>query len=141
MIERLLTRFFKSNLTPFEYPDLPTKFLTKKDMLQFTEQYVTPEVTIPEGFITDGASTPRWLQSLYPPFYKYTAAAVVHDYLYGEGEWEREECDKLFRDIMRYRLKLSWRYWLVMYIGVRLGGSSHYTRRNIEGNTVVPVTD
>lgn len=141
MIERLLTKYFKSNIAPFEYPDLPTKFLTKKDMLQFTEAYITPEVTIPEGFITDGASTPRWLQNLYPPFYKYTAAAIVHDYLYGEGEWKREECDKLFRDIMRHRLKLSWRYWLIMYLAVRLGGASHYTRRNIEGNTVVPVNN
>ena len=141
MIENLLSKCFKSNITPFDYPDLPTKFLIKKDMLQFTEQYVTPEVTIPEGFITDGASTPRWLQNLYPPFYKYTAAAVVHDYLYGTGEWKREECDKLFRDIMRHRLGLSFRYWLLMYIAVRLGGKSHYTRRCIEGNTVVPVSD
>lgn len=110
----------------FEYPDLPTKYLVKENKFQFTEDYYTPECVITKGFKTDGGSSGRWLQSLYPSFYKYFPAAAVHDFLYSEGVLPRKQCDQLFRDIMRYRLGLSWRYWFLMWIGVRIGGRSHY---------------
>jgi len=128
-------------MTEFDFPDMPTKYLVKLDQFQFTEFYTTPEVTIPEGFITDGASVPRWLQGLYPSYYKYFPAAAVHDYMYGSGLYDRAVCDALFRDNMRHRLGLSWRYWWVMWAGVRLGGASRFTQRKAEGNPVVAVTD
>jgi hypothetical protein len=125
-------------MVDFEFPDMPTKYLIKEDQFQFTEAYPTPEVTIPEGLITDGASVPRWLQGFYPAYYKYFPAAAVHDYMYGSGLYERKDCDRLFRDNMRYRLKLSWRYWFIMWVGVRIGGASRFTARQAEGNTVTP---
>jgi len=66
-------------------------------------------------------------------------AAAVHDYLYGQGAVSRKDCDALLRDIIRTRLNMSWRYWFVMWVAVRAGGTSHYTKRIIEGNTVAPV--
>lgn len=123
----------------FTYKDMPLKFLVVEDKFQFTEDYPTPEADIPVGFITDGASTPRLLKGLYPGYYKYFPAAAVHDYLYGEGKRSRKECDGILRDIIRYRLKMSWRYWLIMYWGVRIGGGSHYIKRVNEGNTVTEI--
>lgn len=38
-------------------------------------------VLVPAGFLTDGASVPRLLWCLIPPWGKYGQAAVVHDYL------------------------------------------------------------
>ena len=38
-------------------------------------------VRVPKGFHTDFASTPRILQSLFPPTGAWTKAAVVHDWL------------------------------------------------------------
>lgn len=38
-------------------------------------------VTVPTGFLTDGASVPRALWSLVPPWGNYGQAAVLHDYL------------------------------------------------------------
>lgn len=136
MIEKLLQQFFKAEIKPFEYQNLPLQFLVKEDKFQFTEDYVTPEVTIPKGFITDGASTPRLLKGLYPGYYKYFPAAAVHDFLYGQGIVPRKVCDELFRNAMRYRLKLSYRYWLFMWLSVRMGGRSHYTKRVMEGNVI-----
>ncbi len=125
----------------FTFPNvMPVQYLLNRDQFQFTEDYPTPEVTVPKGFITDGASVPRWLQALYPSYYKYFPAAAVHDYLYGSGMgMSRKECDQLFRDNMKYRLKLSWRYYLIMYWAVRVGGRSHFTKRQIEGNVTASV--
>lgn len=39
-------------------------------------------VTVPIHFKTDFASTPRFLWAFFPPYGKYTEAAVLHDYLY-----------------------------------------------------------
>lgn len=38
-------------------------------------------VTIPLGFLTDGASVPRVFWNLLPPWGQYGNAAIVHDYL------------------------------------------------------------
>ena len=40
------------------------------------------KITVPAGFVTDLASIPRPLWVLWPPFGKYTRAAVIHDWLY-----------------------------------------------------------
>ncbi|QDJ97153.1 tail assembly chaperone [Aeromonas phage D3] len=90
------------------------------------EDYVTPECTVPKGFRSNGASTGRALQSFYPSFHTYLPAALVHDYMYATGMWSREEADKLFKYNMEVRLKLSWRYYQLMYVAVRVGGESHY---------------
>ena len=41
--------------------------------------------TIPKGFISDGATTPRILWSIFPPVSKYVSAAFLHDYLLKKG--------------------------------------------------------
>lgn len=38
-------------------------------------------ITVPAGFITDGASVPRFLWALLPSWGSYSRAAVVHDFL------------------------------------------------------------
>jgi hypothetical protein len=39
------------------------------------------EVTVPVGFLSDGASIPRPFWSILPPWGWYSRAAVLHDYL------------------------------------------------------------
>lgn len=38
-------------------------------------------VDVPTGFITDGATIPRWLWWLLPPLGEYSQATTLHDYL------------------------------------------------------------
>lgn len=45
-------------------------------------------ITIPKGFLTDGASVPRPFWSLLPPWGDYGQAAVLHDYLIDFGKVE-----------------------------------------------------
>lgn len=51
--------------------------------LRVSEDFAYEGYTIPEGFLTDGASVPECLQWLFDPYDEdYITAAVVHDYLY-----------------------------------------------------------
>lgn len=38
-------------------------------------------VDVPTGFITDGATIPRWLWWVLPPLGEYSQATTLHDYL------------------------------------------------------------
>lgn len=57
-------------------------------------------VTVPAGFVTDFASTPRAIWAVLPPFGTYQLAAVVHDFLYWDQGCTREQADALLRVAM-----------------------------------------
>lgn len=66
-------------------------------------------VYVPAGYLTDGASVPRALWSLIPPWGKYGQAAVVHDivceYLSITADGRpfrvtREQCDEILLEAM-----------------------------------------
>jgi hypothetical protein len=42
-------------------------------------------ITAPAGYRTDGASIPRRLQDIFPPFGAWVEAAIIHDYLCTRG--------------------------------------------------------
>lgn len=91
---------------------------------QIDEEYTRNGVSIPAGFITDLASTPRLLWVIYPPFGKYLVGAVVHDYLYSIKH-PRREADISFRYILKQDgvgLITRWNF----YLAVRLFGWSKY---------------
>lgn len=69
-----------------------TKWQLKED-LKYNEH------TVPKGFITDMASVPRILWSIFPPFGKYLRASIFHDYLLLELE-KKKEAHIIFREIM-----------------------------------------
>lgn len=56
------------------------------------------------GFHTDLASVPDWLWSLFPPFGRYTAAAIIHDRLWrmaAAGEISYAEADWQLRQMLQ----------------------------------------
>ncbi len=57
-------------------------------------------VQVPIGFVTDYASIPRVLWSVLPPHGTYSAAAVIHDWLYWAQTTTREEADRVFLEAM-----------------------------------------
>lgn len=88
-------------------------------------------ITIEEGFITDFASVPRAFWSIMPPVGLYTKAAVVHDYLYQNGEklgFKRKFCDQMFLEAMR-ALEVSRVARYVMYSGVRILGWKFFIKK------------
>lgn len=83
-------------------------------------------ILIRDGFVTDFASTPKWLWMIYPPTGFYQRAALLHDYLYQHGAerygHDREFCDWIFREQMKLDgvgVRTRWTFWLA----VRLFGA------------------
>lgn len=96
--------------------------------LEFDSLVAGRVITVPEGFPTDLASTPR-----IPLIYELlgnigAAAAVVHDYLYTSGRESRAVADQVLLEALEV-CGVSWAKRQAMYWGVRLGGASHYTNR------------
>lgn len=57
--------------------------------------------TIPKGFVTNFASVPRILQSVFQVFGKHGKAAVLHDYLYSfSAHVCKKKADLLFLEAM-----------------------------------------
>ena len=99
-------------ITPFRY------YLGDK----YSEQWVT----VPAGYLTDGASVPQLLWNLIPPWGSYGQAAVVHDLLCEylaivvAGELvtiTRERCDEIFCESMVVLGVPGWKRWAI-YQGV-----------------------
>ena len=98
-------------------------------------EYGQDFVHVPAGFITDFASSPRFLWCFIPPFGRFTKAAVLHDYLYQKRKmvWgiggtpivhttvTRKEADDIFHEAMLVAGTPEWKAKL-MYWGVRLFG-------------------
>ena len=82
-------------------------------------------IMVPHGFITDFASVPR-LPFTYSTFGDTAhEAAVIHDYLYSSGLFPREVADAVFLEAMGV-LGIPWWKRHAMYLGVRVGGGSHF---------------
>ena len=74
-------------------------------------------ILIPAGFVSDGASVPRFLWAIIPPYGRYTKAAIVHDFLYKTGLFTKAQADWIFLDMMDHCKVLVWKR-NVMYAGV-----------------------
>jgi len=87
-------------------------------------------VTVPCGFITDGASVPRLFWALLDPWGRWAKAAIIHDYLYLDravycgsvrSSITRAEADEVFIEAMAVS-RVGWLARHTMYWAVRLFG-------------------
>lgn len=90
-------------------------------------------VTVPAGFITDLASIPRLLRSVYDTQDECREPAVLHDYCYSMQFTTREEADALFLEAME-RSGVGWLKRRSMWLGVRAGGWAYWGKR--EGDSI-----
>ena len=76
-------------------------------------------VCVPEGFVTDFASIPKFLWGIYPPYHPdYGKAAVIHDFLYAEQATTRKRADQIFLEGMQV-LGCGWFRRTIIYQSVR----------------------
>ena len=59
------------------YRPLRLELLNPIDVYDESNNHI---VTLPQGFISDGASVPNFFHRVFPPFGMYLGAAFVHDY-------------------------------------------------------------
>jgi hypothetical protein len=81
-------------------------------------------ITVPKGFETDFASVPRFFWRIIPPWGKYSPAAVVHDYLYFNGECGKKKADQVFLELMKRLGVSSWKRRVMFYAVSWFGGSA-----------------
>lgn len=82
-------------------------------------------IRIPSGTVTDLASVPRALWSIFPPHGRYAKAAIVHDYLYANAIGTKAGADRVFYEAMAVLGVPIWRRKL-MYLAVRLFGRGNF---------------
>jgi hypothetical protein len=113
--------------------------LTGKLLKPFTVKVKGKEITVPVGFMTDFASVPRLFWRLAPPWGLYSRAAVVHDWLYQSGAFDKETTDLIFKALMvRYGVP-AWKAQL-MYAAVKwFGGKAWDACRKRQENLPVNV--
>lgn len=85
----------------------------------------TDIIIVPKGYHTDFASVPRAFWPVFPPFGRYSPAAVIHDFLYGGRRRSRKECDKIFLEAMEV-MEVNWITRHTMYRAVRMFGWAAY---------------
>lgn len=88
------------------------------------------KITVPAGFVCDGASVPQAAQAIIGhPFDEYLEAGVLHDFLYAHASDKyritREEADGIFKEVMwNYRVP-KWKIPL-MFAAVRMFGGKFW---------------
>lgn len=90
-------------------------------------------VTIPTGFVTDGASVPKVFWNILSPFGEYFPAALLHDYLYSRWSTshfgvDRATADKLFLEAM-FNIGVPWHTRHIIYRAVRMFGWTAYKKK------------
>lgn len=93
--------------------------------LAFESDLLSRQVVVPMGFKTDYASVPRLPLAYWLFGGVARQAAVVHDFLYGQGELPREQADRVFLEAMSVSGVPAWRRWPMFY-AVRAFGGPHY---------------
>lgn len=85
-------------------------------------RYQEKEYLIEAGFVTDWASVPQWLWSIFHPTGKHDEADLEHDFLYDNRISTRVEVDLFFLKRM-LECDLSVINAYCRFFGVRLGGA------------------
>lgn len=104
------------------YPKLQPTIDNKYLLL---EDFTCGDITVPKGYITNGANIPRVFWIIVPPFKpKYMGAVLVHDYLCDLDRYK--EADDCF-ERMLFKVEKSF-ITKVMVLAVRLYHRLRYRR-------------
>ena len=117
-----------------EYENVFERVVVLNQPLSYASDVLDKVVTSSQGIQSDGASVPRALWSIYPPFGKYLEAAVVHDWFCvlghkGESPIDYKMAAKVFDEAMEVCGVSKWRRFK-MYWAVVLGGPKFQARQS-----------
>ncbi len=96
----------------------------QSDLVFYSDKF--GEIIIPAGFHSDGASVPKFLWNIFPPFGKYLYSAIIHDYFCVLGAIKKptlnsKEAALLFLESMTHG-KVGYLKSRLMFSAVRLFG-------------------
>jgi hypothetical protein len=112
-------------LTELVIIDVGNGYFLLNEPLIYNSKKLNQQIIVPSGFLTDLASIPRLLWSIFPPFGKYSRAAVVHDYILSKKYYynlTKKEYDDIFLEAMKaYNVNVFTRN--IFYYSLRLFGT------------------
>jgi len=114
-------------LTPLKVQALDDSTWQLTDPLIYQSDVAGRTFSVPPGFVTDFASVPR-IPFVFDAFGDTShQAAVIHDFIYSADPHpvDRATADSVLREAGIASGVSRWRAWC-MWLGVRLGGSSHW---------------
>lgn len=100
-------------------------------LFKLTKEHIDddfPDYPVPEGFIVNGASVPKFLRDIISPTGELFRASVPHDYFYSSKIVSRWKADKIFRKIVLDDTGnhfLAWGAWA----GVRCVGWRNWNKK------------
>lgn len=110
--------------------------VVKSEVWRLTEDFCCrvddTQIIVPKGFLTDGASIPRFLWRIcgHPMTTKRFPIAVVHDFIYSLGDknrwgYTRADADGIYRDGL---VVLEFSKWKANteYYAIKFFGGSHW---------------
>lgn len=73
------------------------------------------KIVVPEGFVINGASIPRFLWSIIgsPWSGRYAKGSGIHDWVYYDQTFTRKECDEIFLEIMVLDKVPAWKRFVI----------------------------
>src|SRR5262245_50408201 len=113
--------------------DINVRFNPETGQWVLSEPYVRETsigtIEVPAGFVTDLASTPGQVWHRFPPWGRWSGAAIVHDYLYATrpNGIDRETADKVFLELMRAD-RVRYGDYSIMYSAVREFGDRAWNK-------------
>lgn len=119
---------FLTQLDFREHPTDPEQFILNKELKYRGARDI---FIVPKNFITDFASVPKLLWSIFPPYGKHLKAAVLHDFLYVVHMVSRKDADGLFYRTMK-ESGVTWRA-RPMWQAVRLFGGKAFNSKRKPG--------
>lgn len=120
------------NQTKIPHPDLI--WLNGKEWKLATD-FTWSDVTVPIGFVTDGASIPPLLRIWATSTGLNFPAALIHDYRYRMQMGKKKDADvEFYNNLRKLGVRLTKAY--VMYFGVKLFGIFAWwkNKRKLERN-------
>ena len=117
-------------LTPLIVQDDNGEMMTLHCALEYLSA-IAGRIEVPDGFVTDFASIPRFFTRLIPKNGLYDRAAVVHDWLYSTQTIPKETADLVFYEAMTVLGVPAWKAW-TMYQAVKWFGKGAWREHAIE---------
>jgi len=95
---------------------VPPKKWYQSARWKLLKEYVSHNghVTVPVGFISDGATVPPFLYNYFSPTGRYFGAAIIHDYiLWTEHDWSK--ANREFKEELSVLDVVTWRRWPMIW--------------------------
>ena len=121
-----LNKLPDSMLTGKEEDYRPQFILQEKFFFSIEINNKKAKFKIPEGFLFDYGSIPRFAASIIPPIEIETANPyLIHDWLYSGEYFDRKFCDDVLLAALKFNGNSSFKSYII-YWAVRIGGGKAF---------------